>query len=135
MKKVSMIWLHPCTLVQFALPKILETTPDSYFSNFKAKIKAASDFVTEELTKIKGVTPIKGQGAMYMLVKIEMSYYKDITDDIDFCKKLLAEKTVLCMPSTCFFEKGYFRIVLCHPQASFEEFTKRLSEFCAEHAA
>jgi len=43
MKTASMIWLHPCSLVQQALVKILKEVPDSYFEETKSKLKQASD--------------------------------------------------------------------------------------------
>jgi len=34
-----------------------------------------------------------------MMVKIEVEKFKDIEDDLDFCKKMLAEAQVFCLPS------------------------------------
>ena len=35
--------------------------------------------------------PIKSSAAMYMMIKIELDEFKDIADDITFCKELLAD--------------------------------------------
>ena len=84
-----MILLHPNSLVQYALPKILGTVPDSFFEGLKLKLKTAADAAYERLLKIRGIKPIKTSAAMYMMVGIHLEEFKDITDDIDFCKKLL----------------------------------------------
>jgi tyrosine aminotransferase len=48
---------------------------------------------------------------MYMMVKIEVEEFTDISDDLDFCKKLLTEQCCLVFPSMMFFAKNFFRIV------------------------
>lgn len=89
--KHSMILLHPSSIVQHSLPKILGEVPESFFTDLKGKLKEASDCAFERLSKVKGVTPIRSSAAMYMMVRIEMDMLNDIEDDIDFCKKLLAD--------------------------------------------
>jgi len=70
---------------------------------------------------------------MYMMVRVKMDEFEDITDDVDFCKKLLNEQYCFVLPSKCFFAKDMFRIVLCHPHEKFEELSRRLKEFCEDH--
>ena len=86
-----MILLHPNSLVQAALPKILGEVPQSHFDMLKSKLKACADAAFERLSTIKGIKPIKSSAAMYMMVKIERNESQGIDDDIDFCKKLLAD--------------------------------------------
>jgi aspartate/methionine/tyrosine aminotransferase len=35
--------------------------------------------------------PVKAKAAMYMMVTIQIKEFEDITDDVDFAKKLLNE--------------------------------------------
>jgi len=133
MQKLAMIWLHPSSLVQQALVKILRDVPESYFEKTKAKLKEASDKACEVLTGIRGVKPVRSKGAMYMMVLIEHDEFEDIEDDVDFCKKLLNEQNAFVLPSTCFFAKNMFRIVLCHPLEKIEELGLRINEFCENH--
>lgn len=86
-----MILLHPNSLVQAALPRILKEVPDSYFEGLKDKLRGSSEHAYELISKIRGVTPIKSTAAMYLMCKVEVEEFKDISDDIDFCKKLLTE--------------------------------------------
>jgi aspartate/methionine/tyrosine aminotransferase len=57
----------------------------------KQKLKETADYAYERLQGIRGIKPMRSKAAMYMMVKIEMDEFVDIVDDIDFCKKLLAE--------------------------------------------
>lgn len=128
-----MILLHPNSLVQYALPKILGTVPESFFTELKLKLKTAADAAYERLLNIRGIKPIKTSAAMYMMVGIETSEFKDINDDIDFCKKLLQEQNCLTFPSSCFFSKNFFRIIICTKPEILVQFGDRLQEFCNAH--
>jgi len=68
-----------------------------------------------------------------MMVKIDIEAFKDIEEDVDFCKKLLAEEQVFCLPSKCFAAKNLFRVVLCNKSETFEEMAKRLESFEKNH--
>lgn len=68
-----------------------------------------------------------------MMVRLDLDEFADIDNDVDFCKKLLAEQCCFVLPSKCFFSENMFRIVLCHPVEKFEELAKRLTEFCEAH--
>ena len=70
---------------------------------------------------------------MYMMVRIEIDMFKDIEDDIQFCKMLLAEQNCLTFPSQCFFEKNFFRMIICTKEETINAFGDRLEEFCAAH--
>lgn len=106
MRQASMIWLHPCSIIQHALIKILKETPESHFTNTCTKLKEASEIAFKSLSDIRGLKPVKAKGkpnhvnfhqyfrlgAMYMMCQIDLDEFEDIKDDIDFCKKLLAEE-------------------------------------------
>ena len=69
------------------------------------------------------------------MVRIELERFPDIEDDVDFCKKLLQEMNCLTFPSTCFFEKGFFRMIICTKPETINAFGDRLEEFCQIHIA
>jgi tyrosine aminotransferase len=50
---------------------------------------------------------------MYMMVRIDPAEFKDIEDDIEFCKKFAWEQCVMVIPSNCFLAKNFFRMVVC----------------------
>jgi aspartate/methionine/tyrosine aminotransferase len=80
----------------------------------------------EGISKIPGLTAVIPQGAMYMMVGsgllgfgrctnllthnyffdkvgVNVSEFKDISDDVDFTQKLVAEENVLCLPGQVIF--------------------------------
>lgn len=129
----SMIQLHPNSLVQAALPRILKEVPDSHFEGMKQKLAVASQTAFTRLSSIRGVTPIRSSAAMYMMVRINFDEFSDIENDVDFCKKLLSEQNCLTFPSTCFFENGFFRMIICTLPETINAFGDRLQEFCSAH--
>lgn len=126
MGKQSMILLHPCSLVQAALPKILAEVPQSHFEGMKEKLSASAIAAHEIFSKIPGLIPVRSSAAMYMMVRIDIDYFEDIIDDVDFVKKLLAEQNCFVFPSSCFFEKNMFRVVLCNTPEKIKAFGERL---------
>lgn len=124
--KHNMIQLHPNSLVQFALPKILAEVKEDFMMSMKSKLKDTADYAYERLSGIKGIEPIRATAAMYMMVKIRPEVFSDIADDVEFCKKLLNEQCCLAFPSQCFFAKNFFRIVTCTTRKTIDEFVERL---------
>ena len=81
---------------------------EPYFSDTKVVLRNASQTCYDILKNIKGLKPVKGKGAMYMMVGIDIEMFKDIEDDLDFCKKMVDEVQVFCLPSKCFSSKNMF---------------------------
>lgn len=127
------VLLHPNSLVQAALPRILDEVTEEHFDTMKSKLKEASDHAYNLLSVIKGIEPVRAQAAMYMMVRIHLDEFEDIKDDVDFCKKLLTEECTLTFPAQCFFAKDAFRIVICQSKENIDEFAKRVTAFCAAH--
>lgn len=119
--KHNQINLHPTSLVQKALPRILKEVGDDYFTGLKQKLKEASHNAYEQLSGIRGLEPVKASAAMYMMVRIKLDEFADIENDLDFCKKLLQEECVLTFPAQSFFSKDAFRVVICQSHASIAE--------------
>ena len=99
----------------------------------KSKLQSTSRYAYEKLSGIRGLTPIRANAAMYMMVRIEIEDFKDIKDDVEFCQKLLQEECCLVFPSQCFFSKNFFRVVICTSNALIDEFAERVKGFCAAH--
>ncbi|KAI9263492.1 tyrosine aminotransferase [Helicostylum pulchrum] len=131
--QLAQIILGPNSLIQAAIPDILEKTPASFF---EATIKQLEDNVKlsiDVVSKIDGLVPVNPQGAMYMMVGIEIEKFKDIENDVQFSAKLLAEENVVCLPGECFNYPNYVRFVITPTIDRLEEAYKRMDEFCARH--
>jgi len=131
---VTQILLHPNTLVQYALHDILFDTPKSYYESYLKKAKELSKCALEQFANIKGITPLKAHGTVYMLVKIEPEQFSDIKDDLDFAKKLLKEQYILMLPGRVFNYENHLRITLGGNPETFVDARERLLKFCADHA-
>ena len=62
-----------------------------------------AQLLLDKLSLVEGLSPIWPQGAMYIMVGIEVSKFKDIADDLEFTAKLLAEKSVFVLPGQVSF--------------------------------
>lgn len=133
MGKQSMIILHPCSLVQAAVPRILAETPESHFDNMRNRLKESGKAAFERFSKIPGLIPVQSSAAMYMMVRFDPDYFEDITDEVDFVKKLLKEQNAFAFPGSCFFAKNMFRVVLCVKPETINAFGDRVETFCKEH--
>ncbi|XP_025114868.1 tyrosine aminotransferase-like isoform X2 [Pomacea canaliculata] len=125
--------LGPNTLVQAALPDILEKTPESFYRDTIQYIQQNADLFYKRFKEIPGLNPIMPQGAMYMMVAINMARFPDFTSDIDFTETMVTEQSVFCLPATCFQYPGYFRVVLTIPAEKIEEACDRIEEFCRKY--
>jgi len=131
--KLSTVLLGANSVIQAAIPSILVDTPSSYYTELNGKLKQQEQLMYDQFASIKGLTPIKARGAMYLMVKIEMKQFQGIQDDIDFANKLLKEQGVLCLPGTIFNMPNYFRAVICPPPHIILEIGKRMREFCGKY--
>jgi len=125
--------LGPCSLLQGALPKILQSTPQSLYDHTNNLIEENSSMFYELISSMKGLTPIKPSGAMYMMVKIELDCFPDFTSDTEFAERLMTEESVFCLPASCFSYPGFFRIVMSLPNDKALEACERLMMFCDRH--
>ncbi|GJV49574.1 tyrosine/nicotianamine aminotransferase, pyridoxal phosphate-dependent transferase [Tanacetum coccineum] len=98
-KSCLMIAGEPPTVIQGAVPHILENTPDSFFMNINKLLKEGANMVFERLKEIPFVTcPHKPEGSMFAMVKLNLSTLNDIVDDTDFCMKLAKEESMILLP-------------------------------------
>lgn len=93
-----------------------------------------ASFTTERLTGLEGVEVIVPQGAMYVMIGIDSSKFKDIADDMEFTQKLLDEEHVFMLPGSCFGMKGFARIVFSAPKDKLSDAYDRIERFCKAHA-
>ncbi|XP_067130747.1 tyrosine aminotransferase-like [Centruroides vittatus] len=123
------------TIVQGALPAILNNTPQSFFDETIEIVNSNAKFAHSYLSKIPGLHPITPAGAMYMMVYIEMSCFPDIKHDTHFMEALISEQSVSCLPGSCFDFPDYIRIVLTLPEEQLKEACERIEQFCYNHYA
>ncbi|XP_071091533.1 tyrosine aminotransferase-like [Haliotis cracherodii] len=131
--RLSQRILGPNSLIQAAVPDILEKTPASFYLETLNYIKRNADVFYERLSAVPGLVPVMPQGAMYMMVGYDKDLFPEFKTDIDFTQSLVTEQSVFCLPSTCFQYSNYFRIVLTVPTEKVTEACDRIQEFCSNH--
>lgn len=125
--------LGPNTLIQAAVPDILSKTPQSFYDDTIKFIESNATLFYKKISAIPGLKPVMPQGAMYMMIGIEMKHYPEYRNDVEFTESLVTEQSVFCLPAKCFDYPNYFRVVLTVPQDKLLESCERIEEFCKEH--
>lgn len=121
------------TLVQGALPTILSKTPKDFFSNTIKQIEENARLCYNNIRAVPGLRPVMPQGAMYMMVGVDMDSFPQFDDDLQFVEKMISEESVFCLPGKCFDYPNYVRIVLTVPEKQLQEACDRIAAFCMRH--
>jgi tyrosine aminotransferase len=93
------------SLIQNALPDMIMNTPQSFYDETNKLLEENATLSANILGNIPGLHVIVPQGAMYMMVGINIEEFKDIKNDIEFSEKLVQEESVLCLPGKVSFTK------------------------------
>lgn len=125
--------LGPNTLVQAAIPDILDKVPSTFYSDTIGIVQRNAVTCYAALSSCPGLTPVMPCGAMYMMVKIDIEHFPEFASDVNFTEKMVTEQSVFCLPATVFEYPNYFRVVLTVPEEMMEEAVERIGEFVADH--
>jgi len=125
--------LGPCTLVQAALPDILNNTSSEFHDNTMKKLERGAMTAYTGISKIKGLNPVQPGAAMYMMVGFNPDNFPSIKDDIEFSEMLVTEQSVMCLPGSCFDYPNFVRLVLTVPEELILEACQRINEFCEKY--
>ncbi|KAH7844377.1 hypothetical protein Vadar_027319 [Vaccinium darrowii] len=134
-KKYFDILGGPATFIQAAVPRILQQTDEAFFTETINTLKLSSDICYERIKDIPCITcPYKPEGSMALMVKLNLSLLKDISDDIDFCFKLAKEESVIFLPGITTGLKNWVRITFAVEPSSLEEAFGRVKSFYQRHS-
>jgi len=138
-KRLAQVVLGASHLVQMAIPKLLDpdnTVIQEWKSDLNRTLEAQANFLFQKLAACPGLKATsEPQGAMYSIVKIELSEFDParIQSDLDFSAALLREENVFVLPGSAFGVPGLFRVVFCAPNSVLEEAASRIQSFCERH--
>ncbi|CAL4116174.1 unnamed protein product, partial [Meganyctiphanes norvegica] len=121
------------TIIQGALPTILAKTPKSFFEGTIQQIQDNAKMAYNLVSAVPGLHPIMPQGAMYMMVRVEMEKFPEFETDMEFVETMISEESVFCLPGKCFDYPNYVRIVLTVPSVMMQEACGRIADFCRTH--
>ncbi|XP_024959707.1 probable aminotransferase TAT2 [Cynara cardunculus var. scolymus] len=135
LKKYVDICGGPATFIQAAVPQILKETSDVFFTRTLGILKHSADLCVKKIKDIACLTcPTKPQGAMTVMVKLNVLMLKDIIDDTDFCFKLAKEESVILLPGVTVGLKNWVRITFAVEPSSLVEALERVKTFCHTHS-
>ncbi|KAJ1504974.1 hypothetical protein HMI55_001791 [Coelomomyces lativittatus] len=132
--QLSAVLIGANTLIQSALPDILFSIPSSYHRDNNVKLQACANVALHELQGVPFFDVLPPQGAMYMMLRLHLSCFRDIHSDIDFIQKLMMEESVMCLPGKCFCAPDFIRIVTCISPEVMKEACSRIRSFCFNHS-
>uniref|UniRef100_A0A1B6DJB1 Aminotransferase class I/classII large domain-containing protein n=2 Tax=Clastoptera arizonana TaxID=38151 RepID=A0A1B6DJB1_9HEMI len=121
------------TLVQGALPAILKNTPKSFFDSTIDALQKNAELAFTLLSDVNGLKPYMPQGAMYMMIGIDMLNFPEFACSLEFAEAMVMEESAFCLPGECFNYPGYMRIVLTVPEELIREACFRIKHFCKNH--
>lgn len=121
------------TLVQGAIPAILEKTPQSYFDSVIEILSENAILAYSRLKMVRGLNPIMPNGAMYMMIGLRLEHFPEFNDDVTFIQELVNEQSVFCLPGSCFEYPNFMRIVLTVPRDLLQDACDRIADFCEMH--
>ncbi|KAI4320723.1 hypothetical protein MLD38_034172 [Melastoma candidum] len=125
----------PATFIQAAVPQIIEETDEAFFEKTLDTLRLSSDICCAMLREIPCLScPQKPKGSMAMMVKVNLSMLEDISDDIDFCFKLVKEESVIILPGIAVGLKDWVRITFAADPTSISEALGRVKSFCQRHS-
>ncbi|XP_009629469.1 putative aminotransferase TAT2 [Nicotiana tabacum] len=126
---------NPATIIQGAVPHILETTTKDFFSNINNILREAVDVFITKIQEMPCFTcPYKPDGAMSVMFKLNLSYLEGINDDMDFCTKLVHEESVIVLPGVVVGLKNWLRLTFAIEPSILEEGLERIKAFCLRHS-
>lgn len=135
LQRMTTLILGPNSVIQASLQDILHHTPSTFYDQTMKALEHNAKLSLDIVSKIPGLTPVQPQGAMYMMIGINVEQFKDIKSDLDFVEKLVSEESVLCLPGQCFRYPNFVRIVFTAPPEKLQEAFERIAQFCQRHHA
>jgi len=128
-------------LMQSAIPSLLSpTTPglSSWKKHLSTTLEKQAEVICSFLESCPGLEILcPPQGSMYAIVHLNFYRYSfgdEITNDVDFCQKLVQEENIFVLPGSSFGVPGTFRLAFSAKESTLEEAGTRISRFCNRYA-
>ena len=140
-KRLAQVILGASHLAQSVIPALL--VPESthminactrWKNTVRQTLEKQASSLCHDLDACPGLSVVMPQGAMYAMVKINVSQFDDvIQSDVDFAKYLLEEENVFVLPGCAFGVANAFRVVFCASESTLQVASSRISAFCFRH--
>ncbi|CAN0915590.1 Nicotianamine aminotransferase 1 [Linum grandiflorum] len=125
----------PATLIQGAIPQILKNSDSDFYVEINELMKKVADFCYDKFQDMHGIScPHKAEGAMFIMIKLNLSEFETIEDDMDFCLKLSEEESVILIPGMAVGLKSWIRVNFATDISTMKVALERIKTFCERHA-
>jgi tyrosine aminotransferase len=136
--RLSQMILGANSLVQSVIPTLLSPNEGSkeqrslrlFQKKTMTQLQSNAMFTVQELQDVEGLRVVRPQGAMYVMVGIEVDVFEGFDNDMSFCQQLLEEESVFVLPGKCFGAPNFFRIVFTAPREKLALAYARIKGFC-----
>ncbi|CAI9089338.1 OLC1v1023897C1 [Oldenlandia corymbosa var. corymbosa] len=126
---------EPTSFIQGALTQIFEKTKVDFFTKINDLLRENADFCFSKIKEIPGMTcPSKPEGALFAMVRLNLSVLENIEDDVDFCLKLAKEESVIVLPGATLGVKNWIRVTFAIEPSSLHDGINRIKVFCENHS-
>lgn len=92
-----------------------------------------AEYAFNTLSRVRGLSPVKPSGAMYIMVGLDMKHFPSFSSDLKMMEKLVAEESVFALPGQCFDYPNFMRLVLTLPKELTAEACNRIASFSNRH--
>ena len=136
LNRLVQITIGPTVPVQASVPHLLANTPRAWHDQVCAGYLAAAELCCARAAAAPGLqVDTRPQGAMYLLVRIQLADFDSPCDssDVAWAALLQREEAVLLLPGTAFGAPGRVRLVLCAPEGVLSDAWDRIHAFCVRH--
>ncbi|CAN0915591.1 Probable aminotransferase TAT2 [Linum grandiflorum] len=100
-----------------------------------ATLIQVADFCYDKFQDMHGIScPHKAEGAMFIMIKLNLSEFETIEDDMDFCLKLSEEESVILIPGMAVGLKSWIRVNFATDISTMKVALERIKTFCERHA-
>ncbi|KAF8117463.1 hypothetical protein N665_0010s0040 [Sinapis alba] len=125
----------PPTVIQAAIPTILEKTDKEFLHRRQIFLKDKTDRAYYKLMSIPSLTCyMKPEACTFFWTELHLSCFVDIEDDEDFCEKLATEENLVLLPGIAFTLKNWVRHSIDMDTPTLEDAFDRLKSFCDRHS-
>ncbi|KAL0727193.1 hypothetical protein Bca4012_023286 [Brassica carinata] len=125
----------PPTVIQAAIPTILEKTPEDFFIRRQKYLKDKADYAYSVVKTIPCLTCYqKTEACTFLWTELNISCFVDIKDAEDFCEKLATEENLVLLPGVAFGVTNWARHSIDMDSATLQDAFGRLKSFCKRHS-
>ncbi|CAC9550331.1 tyrosine aminotransferase [Leishmania infantum JPCM5] len=133
MERLTQLIAGVNSICQEAIARTLLKCPTECTEHIVTQLEAGAKVYARLLEHDIGISMEAPQASMFVMLKLNLSYFQDLKSDMEFYEKLLDEENVQVLPGEIFGMSGFLRATVSRPSAVLNEAVDRIIEFCERH--